>query len=52
MREIERDILAELLNCPTGAINFGLLIASCDCNITTSISSVGHSIIVGRSLLR
>ena len=28
--------MAEPLKCPTGAIHFGLLIASCDCNITTS----------------
>ncbi len=37
-------MVAELLNCPTNAIHFGLLIASCDCNITTSVSRVGHII--------
>ena len=37
-------MVAELLNCPTDAIHFGLLIASCDCNITTSVSRVGHII--------
>ena len=31
-------IVADLLNSPIGAIYFGLLIVSCDCNITTSIS--------------
>ncbi len=33
-----------ILDCPTDAIHFGLLIALCDCNITTSVSRVGHII--------
>ena len=33
-------MVADLLNSPTGAIHFRLLITSCDCNITTSVSSV------------
>lgn len=28
------------LNCPTGAIHLGLLITSCDCNITQSVHHV------------
>ena len=35
-------MVAEPLKCPTGAIHFGLLIASCDCNITTSAHMLGQ----------
>ena len=31
-------MVADRLISPTGDIHFGLLIASCDCNITTSVS--------------
>ena len=45
-------MVAELLNCPTSTIHFGLLIASCDCNITTSISHVGHRVAAAVKIAR
>ena len=41
-------MVADLLNSPTGAIHFRLIIASCDCNITTSVSRVHSSSRSGR----
>ena len=39
-------MVAELLNCLTNAIHFGLLIASYDCNIITNVSYMGYIITV------
>lgn len=37
-------MVVELLNCSTNAIHFGLLIVSCDYNISTVVSHVGYII--------
>ena len=35
-------MIAEPLKYPTKTIHFGLLIASCDCNITTNFHILGQ----------
>ena len=38
------SMVAEPLNSPTGAIHFGLEIASCDCNITEQVAAAAKNV--------